>query len=282
MGLKYSNYFFSGVFIIEATLKLIAFGASYFENGWNRFDFFVVIASVFDITLNIIGSSSLSGFTFFPSLARVFRVLRVTRLFKLAGSLKGLQAIIQTIIFSIAQLSNVVLLLFIILFMFTVLAVELFGNITEGTVIDINLSKNFRNFHNSMLLLLALMTGEDWNRVMFDCSRTKEDGCVAGKNCGSWIAFIYFNGLIIVCSYVMLQLFILVIIQQFDKYYLSQDNTIKTFKDDLEKFYKIWKIFTQKRYRCYKIKENQLQMFFRELGGNNGENSLGFDREIPS
>jgi len=42
----------------------------------------------------------------------------------------------------------------------------------------------------------------------------------------------------------MLQLFILVIIQQFDKYYLSQDNTIKTFKDDLEKFYKIWKIFT--------------------------------------
>ena len=132
MGLKYANYIFSAVFIVEATLKLIAFGSSYFENGWNKFDFFVVTASILDISVEIIGSSSLQGYSFLPSLARVFRVLRVTRLFKLAGSLKGLQAIIQTIIFSIGQLSNVVLLLFIILFMFTVLAVELFGTITTG------------------------------------------------------------------------------------------------------------------------------------------------------
>ena len=108
--------FFSGVFIVEASLKLTAFGSSYFENGWNKFDFFVVTASILDISTDVIGTSSLEGIAFMPSLARVFRVLRVTRLFKLAGSLKGLQAIIQTIIFSIAQLSNVVLLLFIILF----------------------------------------------------------------------------------------------------------------------------------------------------------------------
>ena len=88
--LKISNYVFSSVFIIEATLKLIAFGASYFENGWNKFDFFVVTASILDITLDIIGSSAFAGLAFMPSLARVFRVLRVTRLFKLAGSLKGL------------------------------------------------------------------------------------------------------------------------------------------------------------------------------------------------
>ena len=217
-----------------------------------------------------------------PSLARVFRVLRVTRLFKLAGSLKGLQAIIQTIIFSIGQLSNVVLLLFIILFMFNVLAVELFGHIKTGEVI--NEYKNFSNFHKSMLLLLAIMTGESWNVVMFDCSRTPEQGCVEGQNCGSILALFYFNIVIIVCSYVMLQLFILVIIQQFDKYYLTQDNSIKSFKDDLEKFYRVWKIFTQKRYRCLKIKENQLQMFFRELGGDSvdDDNSLGFHADIPN
>lgn len=201
-GLKYSNYIFSSVFIIEATFKLIAFGKSYFENGWNKFDFFVVIASILDITMDIIGGTALQGIAFMPSLARVFRVLRVTRLFKLAGSLKGLQAIIQTIVFSIAQLSNVVLLLFIILFMFTVTAVEIFGTIKTGDVIQEY--KNFKNFHQSMLLLLAMMTGEDWNRVMFDCSRTPEDGCIEGENCGSVLAYLYFNVLIIVCSYVML------------------------------------------------------------------------------
>jgi len=68
--------------------------------------------------------------------------------------MQGLQAIIQTITFSVGQLSNVVLLLFIILFMFTVLANELFGSVTKGLVVGEY--KNFRNFHNSLLLLLAI------------------------------------------------------------------------------------------------------------------------------
>lgn len=177
--LRFSNFIFSGVFIIEATLKLTAFGCSYFESGWNKFDFFVVTASVFDISLEIIGSSeAIASISFMPSLARVFRVLRVTRLFKLAGSMKGLQAIIQTIMFSVGQLTNVVLLLFIILFMFTVLANEIFGGVTTG--VSIGEDKNFRNFHQAFLLLLAIMTGEDWNRVMFDCYRTEAEGCVPG------------------------------------------------------------------------------------------------------
>ena len=86
--------------------------------------------------------------------------------------------------------------------MFTVLATELFGSITKGQVIDEY--KNFHNFHQSMLLLLAVMTGEDWNRVMFDCSRTAADGCVEGQTCGSELSLFYFNVVVIVCSYVML------------------------------------------------------------------------------
>jgi hypothetical protein len=33
-------------------LKMIGFGLSYFKNGWNRFDFFVVMAAIIDIFLN--------------------------------------------------------------------------------------------------------------------------------------------------------------------------------------------------------------------------------------
>jgi hypothetical protein len=100
-ALRYANYFFSAVFLLEATLKLIAFGWSYFDSGWNKFDFFVVSASILDVGMDVVGSAALASYSFMPSLARVFRVLRVTRLFKLAGSMKGLQAIIQTIVFSI-------------------------------------------------------------------------------------------------------------------------------------------------------------------------------------
>ena len=45
------NFIFSIVFIIECACKLGAFGRSYFLSGWNVFDFFVVMASVLDITL---------------------------------------------------------------------------------------------------------------------------------------------------------------------------------------------------------------------------------------
>ena len=50
--LEASNYVFTIVFIIEAILKLIAYGTTYFKTGWNRFDFFVVSASIFDFILD--------------------------------------------------------------------------------------------------------------------------------------------------------------------------------------------------------------------------------------
>lgn len=44
------NYAFTGVFVLECILKIIAFGpGGYFFNSWNKFDFFVVCASIVDI-----------------------------------------------------------------------------------------------------------------------------------------------------------------------------------------------------------------------------------------
>lgn len=107
---------------------------------------------------------------------------------------------------------NVFLLLILIYFMMSVLGNFLFKNITEGDVIDDDY-KNFRNFNNSFLLLFALSTGEDWNKVMFDCSRDNAWGCIENVNCGTRFSYVYFCMLILICSYVMLNLFILVIIQ---------------------------------------------------------------------
>jgi hypothetical protein len=54
--LDFANIIFTIVFILEATLKLLAFGSSYFNNSWNQFDCFVVISSIFDIFLNLFGA----------------------------------------------------------------------------------------------------------------------------------------------------------------------------------------------------------------------------------
>lgn len=75
---------------MEMIIKMIAFGKSYFDNGWNKFDFFVVNAAIFDIVLNNMNSNALSVIAFAPALAKVMRVLRVTRIIKLASKAKGL------------------------------------------------------------------------------------------------------------------------------------------------------------------------------------------------
>ena len=114
--------------------------------------------------------------------------------------------------FSIPSLTNVILLLILIFFMFSILGNFLFNEIIRGEVIDD--LKNFTKFDNAFLLLFAIATGEDWNKIMFDCSRTEADGCIRGETCGAApISYMYFYVMVLVCSYVMLNLFVLVIIQ---------------------------------------------------------------------
>lgn len=59
--LTFTNYMFTGVFLIEAILKLIGYGSSYFADSWNQFDFFVVLASIFDIILAMLDPGAVAA-----------------------------------------------------------------------------------------------------------------------------------------------------------------------------------------------------------------------------
>lgn len=85
----------------------------------------------------------------------------------------------------------------------------MFNGVKSG--LAINEYKNFTVFDRSFLLLFSISTGEDWNRIMYDCSWTAPD-CIEGETCGSEYAAVYFISFILLVTYVMLNLFILVII----------------------------------------------------------------------
>lgn len=126
--LDFTNIIFTLIFLVEAIFKLIAFGKTYFLNSWNQFDFFVVCSSIIDLLFKAL-ENIITGGGFIasaPQIARVMRVLRVTRALRLASRAQGLQSIIQTITFSITPLTNVVLLLILIFFMFSILGNFLF------------------------------------------------------------------------------------------------------------------------------------------------------------
>lgn len=98
---------------------------------------------------------------------------------------------------------------------------------------------NFSNFSQALIILFRISTGEDWPKIMNDVSYTGDD-CIEGINCGTELAPLFFIMFVMICSYVMLNLFVLIIIQQFETYYLPQENILQQFKDDLGQFKKTW------------------------------------------
>ncbi|EAR95184.2 cation channel family protein (macronuclear) [Tetrahymena thermophila SB210] len=237
------NLFFTSCFILETIMKFIAFGIKgFFANDWNKFDLFVVVSSIVDIILNYSGALSASFLRIGPQLIRIIRVFRVSRLLKLVKSMKGLQKLIETLMFSLPSLINVGALLLLVFFIYSILGVFMFKDVTEGVVID--KYNNFENFGNAMITLFRCSTGENWYQFMFDCGKTS--GCVQGKDCGSPFSTLFFISFVLICSFIMLNLFILIIIQYFEDYHMKEDNPLQAFNDKLNIFRITWSKYTKK------------------------------------
>lgn len=84
------------------------------------------MTSLIDISLNLINDVNSKFLRIGPQLAKVLRVLRISRILRLIGKSKGLQALIQTITFSLPPLMNVFSLLMIVFFIYAILGVFLF------------------------------------------------------------------------------------------------------------------------------------------------------------
>ena len=80
----------------------------------------------------------------------------------------------------------------------------------------------------------------------------------------------YFISFVVLCTFVVLNLFILVILQQFETYYLPENNLLNQFKENLEEFNVIWSKYS-KKFKGDKISGKDLLKFLRDL-----EPPLGF------
>ena len=85
-------------------------------------------------------------------------------------------------------------------------------------------------------MVIKSSTGEDWNYTMYDTMRTSADNCIPGETCGFTYSPAFFFPYIFISTFIMIELFVMVIIQQFNTYYLNEDNVMKTFNDDLITF----------------------------------------------
>jgi voltage-gated sodium channel len=166
-----------GVFIIEALLKMAAHGRQpwrYFADGWNVFDFFIVVICLLPV-----------GGPF----AAVLRLARALRLLRLVSALPKLQLLVGALLKSLSAMGYVSLLLALLFYIYAVAGIHLFGA---------HDAENFGSLPAAFLSLFQLVTLDNWSELFH-----AQTAHVAGIKVG-----IYFVTFIVFGTMIILNLFI--------------------------------------------------------------------------
>ncbi|KAF5405242.1 hypothetical protein PHET_01289 [Paragonimus heterotremus] len=164
------------------------------------------------------------------------RLFRAARLIKLLRQGYSIRIIFWTFIQSIKALPYVCLLIAILFFISCIIGMQVFGNIRTDPFSQLNYHNNFKTFGNGLTLLFRCATGENWQEIMLDCTAGKEcEG--SGDSCGSSFTYPYFVVFNFLCTFLMLNLFVAVIMDNFD--YLTRDSSILG-PHHLDEFIRVW------------------------------------------
>ncbi|XP_058631751.1 calcium channel, voltage-dependent, N type, alpha 1B subunit, a isoform X7 [Onychostoma macrolepis] len=274
--LKYLNIVFTALFSMECILKIIAFGPlNYLKDAWNVFDFVTVLGSITDIVVTEINDRLLN-----LSFLRLFRAARLVKLLRQGYTIRIL---LWTFVQSFKALPYVCLLIAMLFFIYAIIGMQVFGNIDLNDDSAINRHNNFRTFLQALMLLFRSATGEAWHEIMLSClsERTCDAGSgIHGKECGSDFAYFYFVSFIFLCSFLMLNLFVAVIMDNFE--YLTRDSSILG-PHHLDEFIRVWAEYDPAA--CgrisYKDMYNLLRIISPPLGlGKNCPNRVAYKRLV--
>ncbi|XP_041443856.1 voltage-dependent L-type calcium channel subunit alpha-1C isoform X2 [Xenopus laevis] len=270
------NMLFTGLFTVEMILKLIAFKPKgYFSDPWNVFDFLIVIGSVVDVILSETNHYFCDAWNTFDALIVVgsivdiaitelnpgehaqcsssmnveensrisitfFRLFRVMRLVKLLSRGEGIRTLLWTFIKSFQALPYVALLIVMLFFIYAVIGMQVFGKIALNDTTSLNRNNNFQTFPQAVLLLFRCATGEAWQEIMLACLPNKPcapESETSEEKCGSSFAVFYFISFYMLCAFLIINLFVAVIMDNFD--YLTRDWSILG-PHHLDEFKRIW------------------------------------------
>lgn len=173
------NWAVQAIFIAELLIRITAKfpkPANFFKDGWNVFDFTVVVVSLLPAAGPI------------ATLARVARLLRVARLI---SAFPVLRLIIETMLRSIPSLFHVLVLMSLLLYIYGVLGYHLFSQIDPA---------HWGSLGRSLLTLFQILTLENWSEIQGNVMAAKPH------------AWIYFLSFIVIAVFVVVNLFIAVVI----------------------------------------------------------------------
>ncbi|XP_076121995.1 sodium channel protein type 4 subunit alpha B-like [Alosa pseudoharengus] len=208
------------IFTVEFILKLIGLRQYYFSSGLNILDFFVLIISIVgvflvDLIWKYFGSPALFG---------VIRLARIGRVLSLIPGAKGIRTHLFTLMMSLPAIFNMCLLLFLIMFVFSIFGMLNFAYVKREIMIDD--MYNFETFGNSFICLFIITTLAGWDGFLIpmtngppDCDPDMENpGSDVRGNCGSpRVAIVFLCSYIVLSFLIVLNMCIAIILEIFNK-----------------------------------------------------------------
>ncbi|XP_023619734.1 LOW QUALITY PROTEIN: voltage-dependent P/Q-type calcium channel subunit alpha-1A, partial [Myotis lucifugus] len=242
-ALRVFNIVFTSLFSLECVLKVMAFGIlNYFRDAWNIFDFVTVLGSITDILVTEFGNpNNFINLSF-------LRLFRAARLIKLLRQGYTIRILLWTFVQSFKALPYVCLLIAMLFFIYAIIGMQVFGNIgidveeedSDEDDFQITEHNNFRTFFQALMLLFRSATGEAWHNIMLSCLSGKpcdKNSGILTPECGNEFAYFYFVSFIFLCSFLMLNLFVAVIMDNFE--YLTRDSSILG-PHHLDEYVRVW------------------------------------------
>ncbi len=198
------------IFVAEVVIKMGAEGSRplrYFRDGWNVFDFAIVVACFLPVS---------AQFVMALRLARILRVLKLVR------ALPKLQVLVGALLKSIPSMGYVTLLLGLLFYLYAVT-----GTFTFGA----NDPLHFGSLPISMLSLFRVVTLEGWTELMYiqmyGCEAFGYDGkealCTA-SNAMPLFGSLYFVSFVLLGTMVILNLFVGVIMSGMEEAQRESDD----------------------------------------------------------
>ncbi|KAF8937307.1 calcium channel protein [Dissophora ornata] len=201
--------------------------------------------------------------------SRLEKFLLITISFRLAQRIDSLQVLFRALVIALGSILNITAVFMVVFSVYAIMFREFFGMTRLGP--STTGLANFDSFGNTMLMLIRMTTGENWDFVMHDMA-VEAPNCTPSRtsyldgDCGSqtW-AYVLFLSFYIICTYILLNMFIAVIISNFSFAYQHDSQTTLITREDLRNFKMKWAKYDP-RGTGY-IDPKYLSRFLRSLEG---------------
>jgi len=200
------EWFFNIAFIIELALNMYSSWVAEFWRGpnasWNVFDFSVVVIGwMFQLQLPL------------PGPLKLLRMMRAFRVFRLFKRIASLRKILSSLANAVPGVMNAFLIQLIVMCIYAIIAVDVFGDYGEGfvmtneldVVIELKTGRDqeygfeyFGDFGKSLFTMFQVLTGESWSEVVCRPLFHSNNPTTSVGAAFFFVSFMILNGIVLI------------------------------------------------------------------------------------